>query len=145
MVTIKDILLIDYCVDKIEVTVRDEDTAKYIMQYVIGKEVRPGKAQRFLYETELGDVHGTSGMKTLFMNRTIQYRQLEKKAQGKEMCVGVLLEEIPEEILMLPVMLMNPYDCGWSHDLHGIRFECYVDTWYGIPGEENQIELEWEE
>ena len=28
---------------------------------------------------------------------------------------------------------------------HAYRFECYVDTWSGIPGENNQIELELSE
>lgn len=27
-------------------------------------------------------------------------------------------------------------------DLHGYRFECYVDYWNGIEGENKQIDLE---
>lgn len=75
------------------------------------------------------------------MRRIIQFRHLSKKPQGKEMCVGVLLEEIPKELLELPVESMHPYNCGRSDDMHGYRFDCYVEAWNGIPGEYKQMEL----
>lgn len=139
---IREVLDADLTVDKIDVTVRDKQTTKFIMRYCIGRDVQPGRSERFLYETELGDVHGGGGMNTLYMSRVIQYRQQEKKPQGKEMCVGVLLGNIPKEILELPVEYMHPYDCGYSDEMHGYRIDSYVDAWSGIPGETKQMELE---
>lgn len=140
--TIHEILDADWTVDRIEVTVRERETTRYIMKYCIGRDVKPGRSQRFAYEAECGDVYKNFGMKTLFIKRIIQFRQLEAKPQGKEMCVGVLLEEIPKEILALTIGHMSPYHCGSSDEMHGYRFECYVDAWLGIPGENMQIALE---
>lgn len=139
--TIREVLDADWTVDKIDVTVRDRETTKYIMQYCIGRDVNPGRSQRWSYEAECGDVYENSGMKTLFIRRIIQFRQLPKKPQGKEMSVGVLIDAIPKEILELHVGSMYPYDCGHSDEMHGYRFDCYVDTWSGIPGESKQIEF----
>ena len=139
--TIREVLSTDWNVDKIDVTVREKETTKYIMGYRIGRDVKPGKSERFLYEAEVGDVHGESKMKTLFINRIIQFYQLEKKPKGKEMCRGVLTKAIPDEILDLTINIMSPYDCGWSNDLHGYRFCCNVDQWSGIPGETKQVEM----
>ena len=139
--TIKDVLITDWKVDRIDVTVREKQSSKYIMEYYIGRDVEAGRSQRFAYETEVGDVYENAKMKTLFMKRIIQYRQLPKKPQGKEMCVGVLLEQIPKELLDLTIESMYPYNCGHSDEMHGYRFECYVDTWNGIQGEYNQIKF----
>lgn len=139
--TIREVLESDWDVDKIDVTVRERETTKYIMGYRIGKDVKPGRSEKFLYEAEIGDVHGEPKMKTLFINQIIQFYQLEKKPRGKEMCRGVLLKEIPKELLDLVIDHMSPHDCGWSHELHGYSFNCYVDTWDGIHGEAKQIDL----
>lgn len=140
--TIRDVLIADWDVDKIDVTVRDRETTKYIMRYCIGKDVRPGRSERFLYEAEIGDVHGEPKLKTLYIDRIIQFYQMEHKPQGKEMCRGVLLKEIPKEVLNLTIGHMHPHNCGRSNDLHGYVFDCYVDdAWSGIPGETKQVEL----
>lgn len=138
---IQDVLVADWNVDRIDVTVRKRETTEYIMRYCIGKDVVPGLSERFLYETEIGDVHGEPKLKTLYINRTIQFYQLEEKPQGKGMCRGVLLKEIPQELLDLTIDIMRPYDCGRSNDLHGYRFWCGVDNWSGIQGETKQVEL----
>ena len=138
---IRDVLSADWNVDRIEVTVREKESTRYIMSYCIGRDVEAGRSQHFAYETEIGDVYDSSGMKTLFIPRIIQFRQLPKKPQGKEMCVGVLEKEIPVEILNLPVESMYPYHCGYSDEMHGYHFECYTDAWSGIPGENKQIEF----
>ena len=140
--TIKDVLDADWNVDKVDITVRDRETTKFIMRYCIGRDVKPGRSQRFAYEAESGDVYDSSGMKTLFMKRIIQFRQLPKKPQGKEMLVGVVDNAIPVQLLGLEVYSMNSYDCGHSDDMHGYYFECYVDAWGGIPGEDKQITLD---
>lgn len=139
---IRDVLLADWTVAEIEVTVKERDSTRYIMEYHIGRDVKAGRSQRFVQETELGDLYSNGGnMKILFMNRIIQHRQLEKKAQGKELCVGVLLEEIPVELLELTVDFMQPYGCGNSDEMHGYRFDCYVDAWNGITGEYEQLKF----
>ena len=139
--TIREVLEADCNADKIDVTVREKETTKYIMRYCIGRDVTPGKSQRFAYEAEAGDVYENCRMKTLFINKIIQFHQLEKKPQGKEMCRGVIMKEIPKELLDLEIEYMRPYDCGWSHELHGYNFNCYVDSWSGISGETKQAEL----
>lgn len=139
--TIREVLEADWNVDKIDVTVREKETTKYIMQYRIGKDVSPGLSERFLYEAEIGDVYGGPELKTLFINRTIQFYQLEYKPQGKGMCRGVLLKEIPEELLDLSINHMYPCGCGWSDGLHGYSFVCAVDDWCGIAGETKQVDL----
>ena len=138
---VKDVLEADWTVDEIVVTVREKESTRYIMEYCIGRDVKAGRSQSFVQETGLGDLYRSSGMKTLFMNRIIQHRQLEKKAQGKEMCVGVLLENIPVELQNLTVNYMRPYGGGKSDGMHGYRFTCYVDVWNGITGEYEQLEL----
>lgn len=140
--TIREVLKSDWDVDKIDVTVREKETTKYIMRYCIGKDVGTGKSERFLYEAEIGDVYGEPKSKTLYINRIIQFYQLEDKPQGKGMCRGVLIKEIPKELLDLAISHMLPYDCGWSHELHGYRFTCNVDNWIGISGETKQEVLE---
>lgn len=139
--TIRDVLIADWSVDKIDVTVRERESTRYIMEYCIGRDVKAGRSQRFLQETKLGDLYQNSGMKSLFINRIIQHRQLEKKAQGKELCVGVLLKEIPVELLDLTVDFIQPYGCGNSDEMHGYRFDCYVDAWNGITGEYEQLKF----
>lgn len=136
--TIGEVLLADWDVDKIAVTVRDNTTMRYISGYKIGRDVKPGLSERFQYETEAGDVYGESNTKKLYINRIIQFYQLEKKPRGKEMCRGVLVKEIPKEILGLTIDQMYPYDFGGSNGLHGYDFNCCVDCWKGISGEKNK-------
>ena len=140
--TIREVLDADWTVDRIDVTVRDAETSKYIMRYCIGRDVKPGRSEPFAYATEIGDMHGNDQMKSLYIRRIIQYRQKEKKPQGKEMGVGVLFEEIPNEILDLTIWHMYPYHCGGSDNMHGYKFDCYVDMWGGIPGECQQLTID---
>ena len=138
---IREVLEADWTVDRIEVTVRNKETTRYIMQYCIGKDMKPGSSEKFDYEAECGDVYQSCGMRNMYIKRIIQFRQLEEKPQGKDLCVGVLLNEIPKEILELEVGHMTPYRCGTSDGLHGYYFDCYVDRWDGIQGENKQMEL----
>lgn len=137
--TIRDVLEADWTIDEIDITVRDKES-RYIMRYRIGRDVKPGNSMRFDFQSELGEVYNDSGMKTLFMKRIIQFRQQEKIPKGKEGCVGVLLNKIPNEILELKVEYMSPYKYGRSDGMHGYYFTCHVDTWSGIPGENKQME-----
>lgn len=138
---IQEVLDADCNVDRIEVTVRNSESTAYIMRYCIGRDVKPGLSECFAYEAECGDIYESSGLRTLFIKRIIQFRQMNNKPQGKEMCFGVLTKEIPKEILELTIGLMSPYNCGSSDNMHGYRFDCYTNVWNGIPGEKCKLKL----
>lgn len=140
--TIREVLKADWDVDRIDITVRDAKTTKYIMRYCIGRDVEAGRSERFLYESECGDVYGSSGMRTLYIKRIIQQCQLPDLLKSQPVLRGVLDKEIPKELLELTITSMKPYHCGWSNGLHGYRFDCYVDSWNGILGENIRIETE---
>ena len=140
--TINDIIQADWNIDQLDITVRDASTTKYIMRYCIGRDVKPGRSERFRYEAECGDVYGTSSMSTLFINRIIQHCQLPNLPQNRVGLRGVLDKEIPKELLELPIWYMVPINCGHAHELHGYRLECNVNSWNGIPGEARQISLD---
>lgn len=140
--TIREVLNADWTVDRVDITVRDRETTKYIMRYCIGRDVMPGKYDKFVYEAEAGTVYSDCKKRILFINRIIQFRQLEEKPRGRESNVGVLEREVPAELLDLQIDHMFPYHCGWSDGMHGYCFTCYVKSWSGIKGENKQIELE---
>lgn len=139
--TIREVLNADCDVDRINVTIREEETTKYIMRYCIGRDVEAGISERFLYETEYGGVYGEPDIKTLYIRRTIQHCQLKDLSNSKIGLRGVLEKEIPKELLGLTVGRMSPYRTGHSDEIHGYYFTCYVDTWSGLPGENSQIHI----
>lgn len=135
--TIREVLEADCDVKRIEVTIRNRETSKYIMRYCTGQDVRPGKAEKFLYETKCGDVYDDMGMRTLYIRQTINHYQISQ-LRGK----GVIIKNIPTELLELSVGRMSPCYFGWSDGLHGYHFDCFVDTWNGIRGEYEQLTLD---
>lgn len=139
---IREILEADNNVSRLYITVREKESLKYIMRYCIGKGVKRGKSEKFMYESECGTVYGNAGMNTLYMDRIIQHYQLDNVPLSKIGLKGVLTERIPKEIMNLPVTYMSPRDAGYSDGLHGYSFECNVDNWCGIPGENKQMEIE---
>lgn len=139
--TIREVLNADWTIDRIEVNVR-KDNAESYSKYIIGKDVEPTKYMRFIRETEAGSIYKDANAKVIVSNRIIQFRQLQNKPKGKEFCVGILEKEIPVEILNLTVYHMSPFGCGRSDDMHGYRFDCYVDFWSGISGENEQLSLD---
>lgn len=148
--TIKDVLKADWTVDNINVTVRDAATMKFITEYHIGENLLyPMYFYCFesIQETKAGTLYKESGMKHLYMERMIQHRHLpmEDKKRGQEWCVGVLLERIPKELLELEIDHMMPYSLGSSSGMHGYHFDCNVGMWFGIPGENEEVEEEPEE
>lgn len=142
--TIRKVLDADWTVSWFEVDVREADTTKIICTYLIGKDVKTPRHARFVCETAAGDIYKDGQRKIIVLEKLIQFRQLPKRPQGKEMCVGVLTEKIPKEILELQINHMSPRDCGWSNEMHGYYFCCYTDFWGGIPGENEQLELKLE-
>lgn len=139
---INEILEADCDVDRLYITVREKETSKYIMRYCIGKGMKPGKGERFAYESECGNVYEDAGKNALYMDRIIQHYQLENLPGSQVGVRGVITKKIPKELLSLPVTYISPCGCGYSHGLHGYSIECYVDNWGGIAGENKQIEIE---
>lgn len=139
--TIREVLNADWTVSWFEVDIRDNNSTRYICKYLIGKDVKQSRYARFVCETAAGDIYKDTVGKIVVIDKIIQFRYLTKRPQGKEMCVGVLVEEIPKEILDLIISHMSPSGCGRSDDMHGYCFTCYVDYWGGIPGENEQLSL----
>lgn len=117
--TIKEVLEADWCINHLEIVVRREKDSRYVASYLIGKGVRSPKYAKFADETAAGDIYMDGKRKIVVIDKNIQYRQLEKKPIGREMCVGVLIEKIPKELLELRIDSMMPIDCGRSDDMHG--------------------------
>lgn len=139
--TIREVLEADWAVKHFEVTVREETAGKWICSYKMGQDVKPPRYAKFAAETAAGDIYYDHTRKIVVIDKNIQYRNLEHKPKGKEMCVGVLTEVIPNEILDLSIYHMRPTDCGWSNEQHGYSFDCIVSFWGGIPGEHEQMEM----
>ena len=59
---------------------------------------------------------------------------------GTEGNVGAVLKNIPAQLLDLKIEHMSPDSLGSSDDMHGYRFDCYVQMWFGIPGEHDSKE-----
>lgn len=140
--TVKDVLIADWTVNKIDIIVRDTATTRFLAEYHIGQNLDISHHLRFVRETKAGTLYETGGMRHLFMERIIQHRDLLEKRKGEEGCVGVLIKNIPEELLNLLVEHMRPYGCGRSDGMHGYRFECYTGMWFGVPGEQELAEEE---
>ena len=67
--TIYEVLTADWNVDRISVLVGERETAKYIIGYCIGRDVKLGLSEHFLQETAVGDLYGDGGIKTLYIRR----------------------------------------------------------------------------
>lgn len=147
--TIRELLNADWNVAWIEVTIRENETSRYIMRYSIGKNVAPSRCEEFLYEWEAGSVYnndksGDHRMKILYSNQIIQHYQLKNLPLSKISQRGVVEKAIPSELLRLEIRGMQPSTLyGSSSDgLHGYHIDCYVDSWCGIKGETKQIQLD---
>lgn len=147
--TIREVLQADWNVDAIEVRVRT--AGRLARVYHIGERVEPSRYMRFAHETEAGDVYTEPGISAghVFIKRTIQHQFWEGAKKSLTMCVGVLLDQIPKEILGLNVQTMMPESFGSGHasGMHGYCFEAETETlvWTGIRGEDRLIEPEEEE
>ncbi|WP_343250599.1 hypothetical protein [Diplocloster hominis] len=135
--TIREVLEADCNVGRIEVTIRSRETTKYIMRYCIGQDVRPAISETLIYGSKCGDVYSDAEMNTLYIRQTINHYQISQ-LRGK----GVIIKNIPTELLELSVGRMSPCYFGWSDGLHGYHFDCFVDTWNGIRGEYEQLTLD---
>ena len=140
--TIKEVLKADWTVENIVITVRDAATTCFLTEYHIGENLQTSHHFKYIRETKAGTLYENVGMKHLYMDRVIQHRHLPDKKKGYELCVGVLTENIPRELLELEIENMMPYGLGKSDDMHGYHFECYVGMWFGVPGENETMEEE---
>lgn len=138
--TIREVLKADWTVENIVITVRDAVTSRFLMEYHIGENLLTSHHFKYIRETKAGTLYESAGMKHLYMERIIQHRHLPDKKKGYELCVGVLLENIPEELLELEIICMAPHGCGKSDAMHGYHFDCYVGMWLGVPGENEDAE-----
>lgn len=138
--TVKEVLKADWTVESIVITVRDANTTRFLEEYHIGENLQYSNNFKYVQETKAGTLYSDVGMKHLYMERIIQYRHLSKKSKGEELCVGVVMENIPQELLDLEIGHMRPYGCGRSDDMHGYLFNCYSMMWFGVPGENEKIE-----
>lgn len=138
--TVKDVLDANLNVDNIRVTVR-ANNSQFIAEYIIGRDVRPSKYHRFQYDTAAGSVYRLDGLKYIFIDKEIQYHEADVIYKGTK-GYGVMLEEIPKELLDLEVSLLSPRKSINRGSYHGYEFECYSDLWMGIAGEDEKIERE---
>lgn len=136
--TIKEVLEADWTVDHIEIRIISQNPL-YVGRYCIGEKVGPCKYEKFVCETKAGDIYGDGVLKTLYIKKNIQFRNKRECPKGKEGCVGVLIEEIPKEILNLEVEYMRPDSLGHSSGMHGYSINCRPVIWFGVPGERESI------
>ena len=131
--TVKEVLDADLNVDNIRVTVRGNHS-QFITEYIIGRDVRPSKYHRFQHDTAAGSVYRLDGLKYIYIDKEIQFHEADVPYKGAK-GFGVMIEEIPKDLLELEVSLNRG-------SYHGYKFECYSDLWMGISGEDEIIEQE---
>ena len=136
--TVREVLDADWTVDHIEITVRDEETSRWLERYLIGENLMRSKWQRLVRKTKAGDLYIDNGMRYLYIDNIIQHKHLPKQPRGTEGNVGVVLKNIPAQLLDLKIEHMSPDSLGSSDDMHGYGFDCYVPMWFGIPGEHEE-------
>lgn len=136
--TVREVLDADWTVDHIEITVRDMETSRWLERYLIGENLMRSKWQRLVRKTKAGDLYIDNGMRSLYIDNIIQHKHLTHQPRGTEGNVGVVLENIPAQLLDLKIEHMSPDSLGSSDDMHGYRFDCYVPMWFGIPGEHEE-------
>jgi hypothetical protein len=144
--TIKELLKADNNICELEVNIFDKRN-HFKICYAIGRDVAPIKAIKLTYRTKIGDMYeirrnNYEPIKTLYIKRIIQYTQLnaEEKAKRKNI-VGVLIDEIPKEILELEVDKIMPYKREHMGG-HGYYINCVHPMWQGLPGEDEVIDDE---
>ena len=136
--TVEDVLAADLNVDNIRVTVR-ANNSQFIAEYIIGRDARPSKYHRFQYDTAVGSVYHLDGLKYLYIEKEIQFHEADVPCKGTK-GFGVVLEEIPKELLELEVSYLMPIKSINRGQYHGYKFDCRSDLWIGIPGEDEKVE-----
>ena len=138
--TVKEVLDADLNVDNIRVTVRGNHS-QFIAEYIIGRDVRPSKYHRFQYDTAAGSVYRLDGLKYIFIDKEIQFHEADVPYKGAK-GFGVMLEEIPKDLLELEVSFLTPIKGNTHGEYHGYKFDCRSDLWIGISGEDDKVAQE---
>lgn len=136
--TVKEVLDADLNVDNIRVTVL-ANNSQFIAEYIIGRDVRPSKYHRFQYDTAAGSVYRLDGLIYIYIDKEIQFHEADVPYKGAK-GYGVMLEEIPKELLELEVSYLTPIKSINRGSYHGYKFECHSDLWMGISGEDEKVE-----
>lgn len=136
--TLREVLEADWTVDRLYIAVRTSDL-RFVTEYIIGPDLKMPKGYRWKCETKAGDVYEyeANNLKRIYINKIIQFKHSDKPYKGGG-CrpVGVMLKEIPKELLELEITFMSPTDFGRDlNGWHGYRMDCVSDLWMGIPGE----------
>lgn len=138
--TLREVLEVDWTVDRLDITVRTSEL-HFVTEYRIGPDLKMPKGYRWKCETKAGDVYEQNNLKRIYINKIIQFWHSDKPYKGKSRPVGVILKEIPKELLALEITFMSPTDCGRdAQGWHGYRMDCVSDLWTGIPGEQEIVE-----
>lgn len=136
---LREVLEADWTVDRLYITVRTSE-GRFVTKYCIGPNLKPSKGHRWLYETKAGDVYEQFSARVIYINKIIQFKQSSKPYKGSNRPVGVVLKEIPKELLELEITFMAPTDCGRDvYGWHGYRMDCTSDLWMGISGEDKIV------
>ena len=134
--TIRELLIADWNVDQLKITVRDSNT-KFITEYCLGSNVQPSRFHRYCCTTKAGEIYTRDGLKYIYIDKTIQFHSDPNVTYRGTKPYGVMLERIPKKLLEMEVDLVSPYHIGWADDLHGYHINCICDLWTGIDGEES--------
>lgn len=145
MVTIRDILKLDNCVDQINVAIYDSETGWIFGMYDIGTAGKVRRYANFLYSTDSCDVYkdgiGT-GYRLVRINRPINQAVIGGGGWRNLTAYGALFENVPDEILNLKVDNFGPDNAERHHfNCHGYNFRCYAPEWSGIPGEGEEFAI----
>ncbi len=147
--TIREIVECDPCVTHLRVDVRKPD-GELIQVYEVGEEAEVKPCHRLLWENRHGAMcEYLPGINAFLLKRVIQYKNKpdDKKRSGTEMCICVMDDQIPEELLDLKVVIMQPRTAGKSarmprSDAHCYDIDAEAAVWGGIREEHEQIRLE---
>lgn len=134
--TIRDILTVDDNVCEIYVHIYAGGGYLHTV-YTIGENLKPSKYWKFLEETQIGDVYKDGNARQVLIERNIQARNRKNPPANQIGCWGVLLNEIPKELLELEIEKMSPSWIGSNEERHRYWFYCApLVAWGGIKGED---------
>lgn len=139
--TVREVLKADWNVDGIQVDIIIG--GRRVTCYHVGAKVEPGKYWRYDHETKAGDVYKDGKIKQVLVRRVIQNYGWSGAKPSQVGCVGVLIDQIPRELVDLEVTEMMPEWGIHRHgsDMHGYIFTAEPDmiVWSGIKGEDEIV------
>jgi len=141
---LRELLETDWTVDRLYISMRTS-SGRMVARYYIGPDMKPSKYAKWRHTAKAGDVYDDNGIRVLIIDRIIQLYHYDRPYKGNK-SVGVMLEEIPGELLELDISRMAPVEGGrGAYGWHGYRVTCISDLWVGISGEDAIVEGNGEE